>query len=330
MTNTENINLLISVIVPIFNVEQYLPKCLNSIINQTYKNIEIILINDGSTDSSGKICDEYEKKDKRIKVIHKENGGVSEARNVGIKISKGRYITFIDADDWIEKDYFGIVNNFLLEYTPDMLINNYIKVDNNGDIIINFKSNKNVVELNKRDALLEMLKGKLFGWYPFATFYKKEICQKMEFQINISFGEDLLFKYEFIKKYANNIVYMPLFKYYYMQRESSSCNSYTISRKIDDLKVLKLIINNENDEINKILINQEYIPRLIGYTKMIAINAQKNELLLKKRLQKEIKNLLYSKLLTQDISFINKLKMSVCLMPNSIIKSLYVIYKSLK
>ena len=97
---------MISVIVPIYNVEKYLIKCIESIINQTYKDLEIILVDDGSTDSSGKICDEFATKDNRIKVIHKKNGGLSSARNIGLDICKGNYISFIDSDDYIELDMY--------------------------------------------------------------------------------------------------------------------------------------------------------------------------------------------------------------------------------
>ena len=96
---------LITIIVPIYNVEKYLRECIESICRQTYRNIEIILINDGSNDNSAKICDEYKEKDSRIKVIHKENGGVSSARNKGLEIAKGAYITFVDGDDYIDEKY---------------------------------------------------------------------------------------------------------------------------------------------------------------------------------------------------------------------------------
>ena len=102
-------NKLISIIIPVYNVEKYLEDCLNSVVNQTYKNLEIILIDDGSTDNSGKICDLYAKKDNRIVVIHKENAGVSSARNVGLKIAKGLYIGFVDPDDYIAEDMYEIL-----------------------------------------------------------------------------------------------------------------------------------------------------------------------------------------------------------------------------
>ena len=103
----------ISIIVPVYNVEKYLVQCLNSICNQTYKNLQIILVDDGSEDLSGKICDEYQEKDKRIHVIHKKNEGLSEARNVGVQMAMGKYVGFVDSDDWIELDMYEILWKWL-------------------------------------------------------------------------------------------------------------------------------------------------------------------------------------------------------------------------
>ena len=105
----------ISIIVPVYNVEKYLNRCLDSIINQSFINFELILINDGSTDKSGKICDKYAQIDKRVRVIHKKNEGVSLTRNLGINIAKGDYITFIDSDDWIEQDFLKKAIEYIKE-----------------------------------------------------------------------------------------------------------------------------------------------------------------------------------------------------------------------
>lgn len=115
----------ITVIVPVYNVEHYLDKCLDSLINQTYKNLEIIVINDGSTDNSGIICQEYAQKDNRIIYIEKENGGQSEARNMGLDRMTGSYVTFVDSDDWVELDYVEVLYNKLIEYQADIAIGNY-------------------------------------------------------------------------------------------------------------------------------------------------------------------------------------------------------------
>lgn len=122
----------ISIIVPIYKVEIYLRKCVDSIVNQTYKNIEILLIDDGSPDNCGIICDEYAKKDERIKVIHKKNGGLSDARNYGIEASSGDYIMFVDSDDYISKDMCEILLKKALENNADIVSCNFkeIYIDN--------------------------------------------------------------------------------------------------------------------------------------------------------------------------------------------------------
>lgn len=123
---------LISIIVPVYNVEKYLSKCLDSLVNQTYENIEIVCVDDGSTDSSGAICDEYAKKDARIKVIHKENGGLSDARNAGLEAINGEYVMFIDSDDWIDIDTCEQCINTLERYDVDLILWSYIReYDNN-------------------------------------------------------------------------------------------------------------------------------------------------------------------------------------------------------
>lgn len=100
---------LVGIIIPVYNVEKYIRRCLDTVISQTYKNIEVLLIDDGSSDSSYSICQEYSKKDNRLKLLHKENGGVSSARNIGIDVANGKYISFVDAGDWVEPDYIEML-----------------------------------------------------------------------------------------------------------------------------------------------------------------------------------------------------------------------------
>ena len=104
---------LISIVVPVYNVSQYLERCIQSVIYQTYENLDIILIDDGSTDNSGLICDKYAKIDKRIRVLHQQNSGLSAARNAGIEIAKGKYITFIDSDDYVDSDYVSFLYDLI-------------------------------------------------------------------------------------------------------------------------------------------------------------------------------------------------------------------------
>lgn len=125
----------VSIIVPVYNVEEYLERCIKSILSQTYKNIEILLIDDGSTDSSREICDYYQTVDNRIKVFHKSNGGLSDARNFGIEKSNGDYLTFLDSDDWIDKYYVEKLLLLCQKYDADISICNYLATYNEMDVI---------------------------------------------------------------------------------------------------------------------------------------------------------------------------------------------------
>ena len=111
----------ISIIIPVYNVGQYLDKCIKSVINQTYKDIEIICVDDGSTDASSEICDKYGKIDSRIKVIHKTNGGLVSARQAGLKVSRGKYVGFVDGDDWIDKEMYECMFQIIEKYKVDMV-----------------------------------------------------------------------------------------------------------------------------------------------------------------------------------------------------------------
>lgn len=138
----------ISVIIPMYKVEKYLKKCIESVIKQTYTNLEIILVDDGSPDNCGEICEEYKKKDSRIKVIHKENGGLSDARNKGIDVATGKYVTFIDSDDFIEKNYVEFLYNLIQKYNADISIGSHKIIYNN--IIIDKSTYKEFSENSEK------------------------------------------------------------------------------------------------------------------------------------------------------------------------------------
>lgn len=126
---------MISIIVPIYNVEQYLKRCVDSLINQTYRNLEIILVDDGSPDRCGEICDEYAKKDSRVKAIHKPNGGLSDARNKGLDVATGDYVMFVDSDDWLESNTCEIISRMAFEYHADVVVFGMNLVYDNGNVV---------------------------------------------------------------------------------------------------------------------------------------------------------------------------------------------------
>ena len=206
-------DILISIVVPIYNVEKYLKQCIESIINQTYKNIEILLVNDGSTDNCAQICDEYAQIDERIKVIHKKNGGLSDARNSGINIAKGKYIAFIDSDDYVSEEYIEKLYNAISENNVRIAQCNFVKVtDDNTEI-----EKIGYAEKNKIKSGYEMVKElytghweNILAWnklydiglfknvrYPFGKIHEDEFTTyKILYEIqNVAIVEDCLYKY---------------------------------------------------------------------------------------------------------------------------------------
>ena len=196
----------ISVIIPVYNVEKYLKRCLDSVINQTYRNLEIILVDDGSKDKSGKICDEYAQKDKRIIVIHKENGGVSSARNKGLDICIGDYISFIDSDDWIEEDFFEYVVNNAKD--NDLLIFDYYITNGKSTKWIKYRKTK--FEISKDECLIELTKAKLQS-YLWVMIFKSELFYNIRFPQNRNYEDQAIMHLLIDKcqkiKYCNKAFY---------------------------------------------------------------------------------------------------------------------------
>lgn len=222
MNNTE----LISVIIPVYNVEKYLNQCIESIINQTYKNLEIILIDDGSTDNSGEICENYSKKDPRIKVIHQKNSGVSSARNKGIDIATGKYINFIDSDDYIEEDMIEYLYGLLQQENADISMCSAYDV---YDKKIIFTAKKNIyLTMNSHDAYYYMLQPKYFGIGIWNKLIAKELFKSDRFPVGRKNGEELELLQRLIYR-AKKLVYSSVPKYYYRQRSDSATHSLILS-----------------------------------------------------------------------------------------------------
>ena len=184
----------ISVIVPVYNVEQYLERCVESIVNQTYKNLEIILVNDGSTDNSGELCDELAKKDNRIKVVHKENGGLSDARNNGERESTGEYIIFIDSDDYIHHEMLNTLYNQIVEKNADVSICGVMNVYSNSETPQCSDINMDFV-CDKEGFLKEYLIGEKIPGSICNKLLKKSIADKLEFPVGKIY-EDAFYHYD--------------------------------------------------------------------------------------------------------------------------------------
>lgn len=217
-------NPLVSIIVPVYKVEPYLRQCLDSIINQTYTNLEIILVDDGSPDGCPQICDEYAAKDKRIVVIHKENGGLSDARNAGLDICKGEYVFFVDSDDWIATNSIESFYKIVQTQKPDIVIGDYITATESGNYQ-NQTTSKQIIEM----SLFNLLKCHQPG-HPLFTqvvvawnkLIKKDIAKKWLFPKG-AICEDHYTTYKYFFS-ASKVILTNEITYYYRTREGSIVN----------------------------------------------------------------------------------------------------------
>ena len=239
-------NELISIIVPVYKAESFLERCVESLINQTYKNLEIILVDDGSPDNSGAMCDEYSKKDNRIKVIHKENGGVSSARNSGIESATGDYIAFVDSDDWVELDMFEEMLKELKANNVDAVRCSGVRDDLIQTIDIDFlyaDSIKLDLKESRNDFLNFFVSGKQDACIWCFLVKREFIDENLRFNTDIAFGEDLLFVVELICKLNTIYILNRRSYHYYVNPNSATVSPVYRKRNIKNLIVLNKIMN---------------------------------------------------------------------------------------
>ena len=216
-------NSKVSIVVPIYNVQAYLRRCLESLINQTYENIEIVCVDDGSTDNSGSICDEYAKKDSRVRVLHKENGGVSSARNAGLNIAGGGYITFIDSDDYVDLDYIEILSREIEECDAVAccaLCRGY----ENGEIKRpQLAEGKDSIYLNNaeiKEAYERVYRFRRAFYFAVGRLYKANRIEDMQFSEELSKSEDIIFNLQFLQR-ANKVKIINYAGYVYYDNSES-------------------------------------------------------------------------------------------------------------
>lgn len=222
----------ISIIVPVYKVEAYLKKCIDSILSQTFKDLEIILVDDGSPDECGKICDEYAEKDSRIRVIHKENGGLSSARNAGLDIAAGKYVGFVDSDDWIEPDMYEILYKITEEnkaeigvVTSKIIYSDRISITGIHGLVIH----------NKLEAMKEVIVSGLYDEVVWTKLFKKEVIGKERFKTGIIY-EDTDFTYRVIDK-CSKVVSLGKPLYNYVKRENSAMDKAVKEINLDGIYI---------------------------------------------------------------------------------------------
>lgn len=227
---------LISVIVPVYNVEQSLHACINSIVSQTYKKLEIILVDDGSTDSSGDICDNFQKNDSRITVVHQRNKGLSQARNAGISVSTGSYLSFIDSDDLVSSIFIETLLTNLQEAKAQISICSIQKIRENGDIIDDPSCLPDMT-LSSMKAIEQITEDKKNGWQlvpAWNKLYDRALFEHIRYPMG-KLNEDEFVLYPLFFN-ANKITLSSKKMYYYTQRSTSIMNSSTPLRLLDGLE----------------------------------------------------------------------------------------------
>ena len=271
----------VSVIVPIYNVEKYLNRCIDSILNQTFTDFELILVDDGSPDRSGKICDEYAEKDDRVKVIHKQNGGVSAARNTGIDEAVGEYIMFVDSDDYIDSMMLQVMFS---EKSEDVILSGLKYVDMDGNLIKEYKENEfSAIGQNLfiEEYYIDMNKKCILNG-PYNKLFKRSIIKEnnIKFNESISICEDGLFVVNFLqhcKTFSNiNEAY-----YNYVQYAQGSlmskynANAFNACELLYNAKIKFININNKKD-ILKSEIDNEILRLFISFFSQIYSRSDMN------------------------------------------------------
>lgn len=303
----------ISVIVPVYNVEKYLPKCIESIRNQTHHNLEILLVNDGSTDRSGIICEKYAALDPRIETIHKENGGLSDARNTGIEAATGDYIAFVDSDDWIDEDMYELLYGLLCEHEAEVAICRIREFSDMGIIEVN--TNDIVVCTGKKALVLIVTRDNKYKLDHGITnkLIKKELIQNFRFPVG-KLIEDIYFTPPLI--YASQkCVYIDTAKYNYLTDRQGSIMNSDISEKLilDELnghqQLERFLLSKRIQECLP-QVNEFFLNRILYFHYEVKNSAIENKETLLKTLE-ELFNAKFNKSTKRQMSLKNRWQISL-------------------
>lgn len=247
---------LISVIVPVYNVEKYVGRCLESICNQTYQNLEVLVVDDGSPDNSINICKEKAQIDDRIRILRKKNGGLASARNEALDVVNGKYIVCVDSDDWIESNMIEMLYNNLIEYNADMSVCDFYQEKDN-DTIYNQKE-KGTILLSREEAMeYAILPSKYYG-FAWNKMYKKELIQDLRYNETFLKGEDSPFTCSYINK-CNRVVYSKIPLYHYrIDSISISRSKFNLGKMTVLDSYMSIIDLLKENEFSKYLIDLQY------------------------------------------------------------------------
>ncbi|EGP5645524.1 glycosyl transferase family 2 [Enterococcus faecium] len=264
----------ISIIVPVYKVEPYLRKCVDSILAQTFTDFEVILVDDGSPDNSGKICDEYASKDSRVRVIHKKNGGLSSARNAGIDVARGKYLGFVDSDDYIEKDMYELLYDNIVKEQADLSICGVYDLYANREPKI---LTPQYMVLSKIEAMKMILEAKVVSVQAWNKLYKKEIFDTIRYPEGV-ITEDAAVILPVLDK-TEKVVIDTQQKYYYFHRENSITSSRFGEKDLDTINVWKeneIWIKERHPELSSVAHTRTCWAHFIVLDKIVISNRERN------------------------------------------------------
>ena len=275
---------LISVIVPIYKVEPYLDRCVRSIVGQTYENLEIILVDDGSPDNCPDICDDWAAKDSRIRVIHKENGGLSDARNAGLEIATGAYIAFVDSDDWVSPDFVNAMHRAVQKSGAEIAA---------CDVQISFGetepdayNQETAIRIcSAEEAIGDILKGKGFRAVAWNKLYKRSLLEKERYPVG-KYHEDEFLTYRILAK-ADKLVYVDCPLYAYFQRPGSIMNSVSM-KHLDALDAYLERLSFLRDNYPNLYIEDKFTfcASCVGFYRKVAEYESEDVLCMKKKIKR--------------------------------------------
>lgn len=276
---------LVSVVIPVYNVEHYLPKCIESVIKQTYAQLEIILVDDGATDLSGKICEQYAKRDSRIQVIHKPNGGLSDARNCGLERATGKYITFIDSDDYVSKYFVERLYTNIVKTGADISIGNFLRVKENTEIQDNIEKSCEFKVYDRIQSFTALYDKELKDIFTTAwgKIYKRELFELIRYPVGRNYEDTSIahLVYNLITK----VVYENVKIYYYLERENSITKSEQFIKDDAILAVRDRMEFLEKNGYHEILgkAREDYFATLMGvyartYSDKIDVSQRKKQI----------------------------------------------------
>lgn len=266
-------NIKISIVIPVYNVGNQISKCIDSVVSQTWSNLEVIIVDDGSIDNTLSMAEAYAKSDNRIHIIHKENGGVTSARLAGVDVATGDYIGFVDGDDYIEPEMYETLLKNALDFNADISHCGYQMVFSNR--VVYYYDTKRMVKQDKITGLRDLLEGLFIEPGLWNKLFHRKLFHRMMrenlMDINIKMNEDLLMNY-FLFREANLSIYEDICPYHYLvNKDYSSSSNITESRLLDPIRVSKILLNEigDNEELYPIVYSR-YIRQLIGIYTMEA------------------------------------------------------------